>query len=139
MTWAIPCQRSPRPSYTNAMIRQAADICSEIYYTVLGNYRISIKYVQIERPTALNFINLAHRHPLHTLHRAERLYTVQLGFMQGVYQRFSLQKLIRYTPATLYTVQGRPLYMYLRSTLVYVGNNTTYLILTLLKIKMKFK
>ena len=40
--------------------------------------------------------------------------TVQLGWMQGVYERFPLQKLIRYTPATqagLY--RGGPLYLYL--------------------------
>ena len=40
--------------------------------------------------------------------------TVQLGLTQGVYERFPLQKLFRYTPATqagLY--RGGPLYMYL--------------------------
>ena len=37
--------------------------------------------------------------PLCTLHWAEGLYTVQLGYTQGVYE-FLIQKFIRYTPAT---------------------------------------
>ena len=45
--------------------------------------------------------------------------TVQLGWMQGVYERFPLQKLIRYTPATqagLY--RGGPLYLYLQYSML---------------------
>ena len=44
---------------------------------------------------------------------------MQLGWMQGVYERFPLQKLIRYTPATqagLY--RGGPLYLYLQYSML---------------------
>ena len=41
--------------------------------------------MQIERPQAVNFNNAGGGDPLScTLHPAEGLYTVQLGYMQGV-------------------------------------------------------
>ena len=58
----------------------------------------------------VNFINLSGGDPLCTLHRTKGLYSVHLGCTQGVYERFPIVKLIRYTPESSYTrrtVQGR--------------------------------
>ena len=80
------------------------------YYILVVSVSLPQHYSPPSLHRVVNLIQLGGGVPLCILHRAEGLYGWVTRRAQGVYERFLIKNLIRYTPATqegLYTVQER--------------------------------
>ena len=113
MVWDIP----KRSSYTRLQLLLSNCACAALYNSIwqellyikvyAGWYKFSFNTVRVP------WLSAGDEDPLCILTSCRR--TVQLGYTQGVYERFPIQKLISYTPATqagLYTGPGSSILLY---------------------------